>query len=179
MQNKGRGCLYIHPRVCACPVMSDSVTPWTVARQAPLSVGLSWQGYSSGLPFPSPGPLPDPGIDRKSAVSCLAGGFFTTEPSGIYTFHSGNAGVPGGLSWAGIKRAAPGLSVAMFSVGLPWKQLLSPACDPWLPHRLPARGALGLLGADEGARKEVRVPLDARNDFTDLKEEKSSDGRSS
>ena len=48
-----------------------------------------------------------------------------------------------------------------------------------LPHRLPARGVLRLLGADEGARKEVRVPLDARNDFTDLKEEKSSDGRSS
>ena len=39
------------------------VTPWTVAHQAPLSTGYSWQEYWSGLPFPSPGDLPDPGID--------------------------------------------------------------------------------------------------------------------
>ena len=38
------------------------VTPWTVARQAPLSMGLSRQEYWSGLPFPSPGGLSDPGI---------------------------------------------------------------------------------------------------------------------
>ena len=47
---------------CACSVMSGSVTPWTVARQAPLSLGFSRQEYWSGLPFPSPGDLPDPGI---------------------------------------------------------------------------------------------------------------------
>ena len=39
-------------------------TPWTVAHQAPLSMGFSRQEYWSGLPFPSPGNLPDPGIDR-------------------------------------------------------------------------------------------------------------------
>ena len=39
------------------------VTPWPVAYQAPLSVGFSRQEYWSGLPFPSPGDLPDPGID--------------------------------------------------------------------------------------------------------------------
>ena len=37
-------------------------TPWTVAFQAPLSMGFSRQEYWSGLPFPSPGDLPDPGI---------------------------------------------------------------------------------------------------------------------
>ena len=44
--------------------MSDSVTPWTVAHQAPLSVEFSRQEYWSGLPSPSPGDLPNPGIKR-------------------------------------------------------------------------------------------------------------------
>ena len=47
-------------------VMSDSVTPWTLASQAPLSVGFSRQEYWSGLPFLSPGDLPDPGIEPRS-----------------------------------------------------------------------------------------------------------------
>ena len=38
------------------------VTPWTIARQAPPSMGVSRQEYWSALPFPSPGDLPDPGI---------------------------------------------------------------------------------------------------------------------
>ena len=42
--------------------MSDSATLWTVALQAPLSMGFSRQEYWSGLPFPSPGDLPNPGI---------------------------------------------------------------------------------------------------------------------
>ena len=41
-------------------------TPWTVAYQAPLSMGFSRQEYWSGLPFPSPGDLPDPGIKPGS-----------------------------------------------------------------------------------------------------------------
>ena len=41
-------------------------TPWTVACQAPLSMGVSWQECWSGLPFPSPGDLPDPGIKPMS-----------------------------------------------------------------------------------------------------------------
>ena len=56
------------------------VTPWTVARQIPLSMGFSSQGYWSGLPFPSPRDLPDPRIEPESPA--LAGGFFITEPSG-------------------------------------------------------------------------------------------------
>ena len=42
------------------------VTPWTVAYQAPPSMGFSRQEYWSGLPFPSPGHLPDPGIEPGS-----------------------------------------------------------------------------------------------------------------
>ena len=42
------------------------VTPWTVARQAPLSIGFSRQEYWSGLPCPSPGDLPNPGIEPES-----------------------------------------------------------------------------------------------------------------
>ena len=58
------------------------VTPWTVAHQAPLSVGLLQQELWSGLLFPSPGDLPNPGIEPASLVSpALAGGFFTTESS--------------------------------------------------------------------------------------------------
>ena len=41
-------------------------TPWTVACQSPLSIGFSRQEYWSGLPFPSPGDLPDPGIEHGS-----------------------------------------------------------------------------------------------------------------
>ena len=60
--------------------MFDSETPWTVARQAPLSVGFPRQEYSSALPFPSPGDLPGPRIEPASSAS--TGRFFTTEPPG-------------------------------------------------------------------------------------------------
>ena len=53
-------------------------TPWTVAYQAPLSIGFSRQEYWSGLPFPSPGDLPDPEIESTSPA--WAGRFFTAEP---------------------------------------------------------------------------------------------------
>ena len=56
------------------------VTPWTVARQTPLSMGFSRQEYWSGLPFLSPGDLPYPGIEPGSLTSpALAGGFFTAS----------------------------------------------------------------------------------------------------
>ena len=55
------------------------VIPRTVAHQAPLSVEFSRQEYWSGLPFPTPGDLPDSGIEPVSLVSLiLAGRFFTT-----------------------------------------------------------------------------------------------------
>ena len=57
-----------------------SVTIWTVAHQAPLSMEFSRQEYWSGLPCPPPGDLPDPGIEPKSLMSpALAGAFFTTS----------------------------------------------------------------------------------------------------
>ena len=65
----------------AYSVMSNSfATPWTVAHQAPLSMGFSRQEYWSGLPFPSPGDLPDTGI--KPVSPALVGRFFTTAPPG-------------------------------------------------------------------------------------------------
>ena len=55
-------------------------TPWTVAHKAPLSMGFSRQEYWSGLPCPSPGDLPEPGIKPESLTSpALAGRFFTTS----------------------------------------------------------------------------------------------------
>ena len=55
-------------------------TPWTVAHQAPLSTAFSREEYWSGLPYPPPMDLPDPGIEPKSLMSpALAGGFFTTS----------------------------------------------------------------------------------------------------
>ena len=56
------------------------VTLWTVAHQAPLSMGFSRQEYWSGLPCPPPGDLPDPGMESASLMSpALAGMFFTTS----------------------------------------------------------------------------------------------------
>ena len=55
---------------------------WTIAHQAPLSMGLSRQEYWSGLPFPSPGDLPDPGIEPEFLTSAaLADRSFTTSAS--------------------------------------------------------------------------------------------------
>ena len=61
--------------------MSNSfATPWTVAHQAALSMGLPRQEYQSGLLFPSPGDPLNPGANSTSHA--LAGRFFTTEPPG-------------------------------------------------------------------------------------------------
>ena len=55
--------IYIY---ASCSVVSKCATPWTVAHQASLSIGFPRQEYWSGLPFPSPGDLPDPGIEPRS-----------------------------------------------------------------------------------------------------------------
>ena len=71
-------CMFL---VCMLSYVQLFVTPWTVAHQAPLSMEFSRQEYWSGLPFPSPGDLPNSGIKPAFPVSpALAGGFFTTEP---------------------------------------------------------------------------------------------------
>ena len=57
------------------------VTPWTVAHQAPPSMGFSRQEYWRGLPFPSPGDLPDPGIKPRSLA--LQTDALTSEPQSL------------------------------------------------------------------------------------------------
>ena len=65
--------MWVHP-------VRLSATPWTVAHQAPLSMGFSRQEYWSGLPCPPPGDLPKPGIEPACLMSpALAGRFFTTS----------------------------------------------------------------------------------------------------
>ena len=61
----------------SCPTLA---APWTVACQAPLSMRFSRQEYWSGLPFPSPGDLPDPGIEPRSPE--LQADSFPTELQG-------------------------------------------------------------------------------------------------
>ena len=74
--------LMLSALVCMCVLWCFShvrffATLWTIARQAPLSMGFSKQEYWSGLPFLSPGELPNPGT--KPGSPALAGGFFTTS----------------------------------------------------------------------------------------------------
>ena len=87
-------------------------TPWTVAYQAPLSMGFSRQEYWSGLPFPPPGDLLDPKIEPVSPA--LAGGFFTTElpgkPELVYKTVEG-AGDVGVLKQMKLLMAIPSLPI--------------------------------------------------------------------
>ena len=73
--------------VCVCALSLSRVwlfaTSWTVTRRAPLSMEFSRQEYLSGLPFPTPGDLPDPRIEPVSPVSlALQADSLPTEPSG-------------------------------------------------------------------------------------------------
>ena len=80
-----------------------SATPWTVAHQAPLSMGFSKQEYWSRWPCPPPADLPNPGIKPASLVSpALAGGFFTTSATwpcalliSVHIWRAALAGVEG------------------------------------------------------------------------------------
>ena len=90
MENKMEVLQKIQSRSTMCSVCVQSLsraqlfaTPWIIALQAPLSMEFSRQDYWSGLPFPSPGDLPDPGIEHASpAPPSLVGRFFTTAPPG-------------------------------------------------------------------------------------------------
>ena len=75
--------IYIHifAAAKACPTLCDR---WTVARQAPLSMGFPRLEHWSGLLVPSPGDLPDPGTELASLAR--AGRFFTTEPPGKHIY---------------------------------------------------------------------------------------------
>ena len=78
---------FIYTQLCACMLSHIQlfVTPWTVARQASLSMGFPRQECWNGLPFPSPGDLPDPGIEPASPA--LAGECFSTVPPGHLRMH--------------------------------------------------------------------------------------------
>ena len=66
--------------VCVLSCVKLFATPWTIARQAPPSMGFSRQEYWSGLPFASPGDLPDPGIEPGSPE--FQADALTSEPPG-------------------------------------------------------------------------------------------------
>ena len=75
----------VHAHPFSHSVVSDSLRPHglTVPHQSPLSMAFSRQEYWIGLPFPTPGNLPKPGMEAETlASSALAGKFFTTVPPG-------------------------------------------------------------------------------------------------
>ena len=88
--------------LCACGVLSHVqlfVTQWTVAYQAPVTMGFSRPEYWSGVPFPTPGALPNPGIEPVSLMSpALAGGFFTTRATTVETTPDVNNSLTGKAS---------------------------------------------------------------------------------
>ena len=98
------------------------VTPWTTAHQAPLSMRFSRQGYWSGLPFPSPGDLPNPGIEPRSPA--LQADSLLTELQG----KPSNSGAP---------QNKVCLSFPCFPIYLPWSdgtnqsilKEISPGCS--------------------------------------------------
>ena len=76
-------------KLCSHSTVLDSfATLWTVVHQAPPSMGFPRQEYWSGLLFPPPGNLPDPGMEPTSLISsALVGEFFTT--GAIWEVHNG------------------------------------------------------------------------------------------
>ena len=119
-----------------------SVTPWTVANQASLSMGFSRQEYWSGVPCPPPGDLPDPGIESRSPA--LAGGFFTSKPPGKQDYIQEGAKeelVPAFLrlrSWQ------------LQDVVLCWKVLVSiNVLLPTSTHKLSDESFTSTLGSDQ------------------------------
>ena len=80
-----RSYMCVHAQLLSCVSVWFFVTPWTVACQAPLSMGLCWQEYWSGLSFSMPGHVSDPGIEPTSPIAPAgeeASRFFTTAPLG-------------------------------------------------------------------------------------------------
>ena len=73
-------CLWVSEWVKSLSRVWLFATPWTVAHQALPPMGFSRQGYWSGLPFPSPGELPDPGIEPR--FPALQAGALPSEPPG-------------------------------------------------------------------------------------------------
>ena len=81
-------CIYYISESGTCSISHVLATPWTIALQGSLSMEFSRQEYWSRLPFPTPGNLPDIGIEHTSLASpALASRFFTTvPPRNIYIY---------------------------------------------------------------------------------------------
>ena len=82
------GFSWLEPGKWSCSVVSDSATPRTVAYQMSLSTGFSRQQYQNGLPFPSPGDLPDPQI--KPGSPALQADTLPSDPTLLYANNYGN-----------------------------------------------------------------------------------------
>ena len=99
-------CKHTPVRMRAHSVVSDSVTLWTVPRQAPLSRGFPRREYWRGLPLPSPGGLPNPGMELSSLASpTLAGRFFITASPGKAKHTLALLQTPAGKAWLSAPRA--------------------------------------------------------------------------
>ena len=106
------GCSVI--QLCSCVQLF--ATLWSVALQAPLFMEFSRQEYWSGLPFPTPEDLPDPGMEPESLASpALAGRFFTTAPPGkpqyIHRYMYENAYHPVVGTWVKLETFSTSISV--------------------------------------------------------------------
>ena len=109
-------CVCVCASLCTLSCVQLFVSPWTVTHQASLSMAFSRQGYWSGLLFPTPGYLSDPGIKHTSLASlALAGRFFTIS-----------------ARW----EAQTNLSVQYIGIIIKWAPR-SMAATPWRVHPLP------------------------------------------
>ena len=92
--------IYIPVSVCLLSCVWLFAAPWTIAHQVPLLMEFSRQEYWNRLPFPTPGDLPEPGIEPVSPASpAVAGRFFTTSPSGKPGMERHLAFLQGAQAW--------------------------------------------------------------------------------
>ena len=142
-------------------------TLWTTPCQAPLSMGFTRQEYWSGLPFPSPGDLPDPGLEPASLTSpALAGGFFTTRAMWEahilrynmrnlsfwdLDFPGGNSGKEPSCQWRSLNRQG----FYPWARKIPWRRKWQPT-PVFLPGKV--HGQRSLVGYSPWGHKEPDMP---------------------
>ena len=140
--------------------MSDSLRLlWTVACQAPLSMGFSRQEYWRGLPCPPPEDLPNPGIKLASLMSpALAGGFFTSSAGkpklqvrSCYSLHQNPQWLPSQIKKSlelstrhptSLVWSPPALSVPLWPYWPAGRSSEQPRCSPWCPDPGPMTSRL-------------------------------------
>ena len=105
-------------------------TPWTVTLQVPLSMGFSRQEYQNGLPYPSPGDLPDPGIEPTSLTSPAFAGAFSTTRATWEGYWGPHPKSPYQLKLRGAQKQLPRNNKRCFSPEIP--SVLGALCPrPW------------------------------------------------